>query len=98
VIEFFTDLDQMHDEELGFFEPRPWHQDRPQRPKVWGDGTLSNWWGPMSQNPSRDHGGATKPATARAAAKAPALARAQVGATRKVAARKKSRQAGKPRR
>ena len=38
----------MHDEELGFFEPRPWHQDRPQRPKVWGDDTPSNWWGPMS--------------------------------------------------
>jgi len=100
VIEFFCELDQMHDEELGFFEPRPWHQDRPQRPKVWGDGTLSNWWGPMSQNPSRDHGGATKPAVepARAAAKAPALARAQVGATRKGAARKKNRQPGKPRR
>jgi catechol 2,3-dioxygenase-like lactoylglutathione lyase family enzyme len=48
VIEFFTDLDQMHDEELGYFEPRPWHQDRPQRPKVWGDDTPSNWWGPMS--------------------------------------------------
>ena len=31
-IEFFCELDQMHDEELGFFEPRPWHQDRPQRP------------------------------------------------------------------
>jgi hypothetical protein len=29
----------MHDEELGYFEPRPWHQDRPQRPKVWGDDT-----------------------------------------------------------
>ena len=50
VIEFFCEIDQMHDEELGFFEPRPWHQDRPQRPKVWGDGTLSNWWGPMSHS------------------------------------------------
>jgi len=45
-IEFFTDLDQMHDEELGYFEPRPWHQDRPQRPKVWGDDTPTNYWGP----------------------------------------------------
>ena len=100
VIEFFCELDQMHDEDLGFFEPRPWHQDRPQRPKVWGDGTLSNWWGPMSQNPSRDHGGATKPAAepARAAAKAPALARAQAGPTRKGAARKKSRKPSKSRR
>jgi hypothetical protein len=48
VIELFTDLDVMHDEELGYFEPRPWHQDRPQRPKVWGDDTRANWWGPMS--------------------------------------------------
>jgi catechol 2,3-dioxygenase-like lactoylglutathione lyase family enzyme len=59
-IEFFCELDQMHDEELGFFEPRPWHQDRPQRPKVWGDDTLSNWWGPMSHNPDRSTGAATK--------------------------------------
>ena len=45
-VEFFTDLDVMHDEELGYFEPRPWHQDRPQRPKVWGDDTPTNYWGP----------------------------------------------------
>jgi hypothetical protein len=25
----------MADEELGYFEPRPWHRDRPQRPKTW---------------------------------------------------------------
>jgi catechol 2,3-dioxygenase-like lactoylglutathione lyase family enzyme len=78
-IEFFCELDQMHDEELGFFEPRPWHQDRPQRPKVWGDGTLSNWWGPMSHNPGRAPPsavtGASEPSP-RAAAKAPALAAA----------------------
>ena len=55
VIEFYCELDQMYDEELGYFEPRPWHQDRPQRPKVWGDGTLSNWWGPMSHSPNRTH-------------------------------------------
>ncbi len=61
-IEFFCELDQMHDEELGFFEPRPWHQDRPQRPKVWGDGTLSNWWGPMSHNPDRSQNAPAKPA------------------------------------
>src|SRR5262249_8904923 len=34
-VEFFTDIDLTYDEELGYFEPRPWHQDRPQRPKVW---------------------------------------------------------------
>jgi catechol 2,3-dioxygenase-like lactoylglutathione lyase family enzyme len=37
VVEFYTELDQMKDEELGYFEPRPWHKDRPQRPKVWTD-------------------------------------------------------------
>src|SRR5262249_3793732 len=45
-VEFFTDIDLMYDEELGYFEPRPWHQDRPQRPKVWGDDTPTNYWGP----------------------------------------------------
>jgi catechol 2,3-dioxygenase-like lactoylglutathione lyase family enzyme len=82
-IEFFCEIDQMHDEELGFFEPRPWHQDRPQRPKVWGDDTLSNWWGPMSHNPARSDGAAMNAASrpprksAKVAAGAPALARAR---------------------
>lgn len=35
VVELFFDLDRITDEELGYFEPRPWHRDRPQRPKVW---------------------------------------------------------------
>jgi catechol 2,3-dioxygenase-like lactoylglutathione lyase family enzyme len=43
VIEFFCELDQMFDEELGYFEPRPWHQDQPQRPKVWTPGHTSVW-------------------------------------------------------
>jgi catechol 2,3-dioxygenase-like lactoylglutathione lyase family enzyme len=64
VIEFFCEMDQMHDEELGFFEPRPWHQDRPQRPKVWGDDTLSNWWGPMSHSPNRTNAAVAKPSAA----------------------------------
>src|SRR5262245_31835535 len=45
-VEFFCDLDIMHDEALNYFEPRPWHQDRPQRPKIWGDDTPTNYWGP----------------------------------------------------
>jgi catechol 2,3-dioxygenase-like lactoylglutathione lyase family enzyme len=45
VIEFYAELDQMKDEELGYFDPRPWHHDRPQRPKVW-DPKQSNIWGP----------------------------------------------------
>jgi catechol 2,3-dioxygenase-like lactoylglutathione lyase family enzyme len=97
VIEFFTDLDQMHDEELGFFEPRPWHQDRPQRPKVWGDDTPSNWWGPMSRSAPHGDPSASKaketvhhgaPAT-----RSPALAHARI---RRV--EKKSRVKTKPRR
>jgi catechol 2,3-dioxygenase-like lactoylglutathione lyase family enzyme len=97
VIEFFTDLDQMHDEELGFFEPRPWHQDRPQRPKVWGDDTPSNWWGPATRGaPQGDHAApATKETFHHAvpATRAPALAHARA---RQV--EKKSRAKGKTRR
>jgi hypothetical protein len=38
----------MKDEALGYFEPRPWHRDNPQRPKVWAkDPSASNLWGPM---------------------------------------------------
>jgi len=44
-VEFFCEMDQMKDEALGYFEPRPWHQDRPQRPKTWGPETLRNYWG-----------------------------------------------------
>jgi catechol 2,3-dioxygenase-like lactoylglutathione lyase family enzyme len=45
LVEFYAELDQMKDEELGYFEPRPWHRDRPQRPKTW---TLEEdpIWGP----------------------------------------------------
>jgi catechol 2,3-dioxygenase-like lactoylglutathione lyase family enzyme len=35
LIELYYSMDLMLDEELGYFEPRPWHRDRPQRPKVW---------------------------------------------------------------
>ena len=35
IVELFFDLDRMIDEALGYFEPQPWHRDRPQRPKVW---------------------------------------------------------------
>jgi catechol 2,3-dioxygenase-like lactoylglutathione lyase family enzyme len=44
-VEFFCEMDQMKDEELGYFDPRPWHQDRPQRPKQWPKDTLRNYWG-----------------------------------------------------
>jgi catechol 2,3-dioxygenase-like lactoylglutathione lyase family enzyme len=35
IIELFAELDKMLDEKLGYFDPRPWHRDRPQVPKVW---------------------------------------------------------------
>ena len=52
IVELFTELDQINDEELGYFEPRPWHHDRPQRPKVWvPDIKAANLWGV----PPREH-------------------------------------------
>ena len=46
VIELFCELDQLFDEKLGYFEPRPWHQDTPQRPKTWQGGKTSIWGPP----------------------------------------------------
>jgi catechol 2,3-dioxygenase-like lactoylglutathione lyase family enzyme len=46
VVEFYAELDQMKDEELGYFDPRPWHHDRPQRPKVWDAKQVAYIWGP----------------------------------------------------
>jgi catechol 2,3-dioxygenase-like lactoylglutathione lyase family enzyme len=43
VVEFYTELDQMKDEALGYYDPRPWHRDRPQRPKVWDRHEGSMW-------------------------------------------------------
>jgi catechol-2,3-dioxygenase len=44
-VELFCEMDVMRDEALGYFEPRPWHQDFPQRPKVWPADTLRSYWG-----------------------------------------------------
>ncbi len=45
IVETFAELDRMN-EDLGYFEPRPWHRDHPQRPKVWAkDPSASNLWG-----------------------------------------------------
>jgi catechol-2,3-dioxygenase len=47
ITELFAELDQMKDEALGYFDPRPWHRDHPQRPKVWPkDPASANLWGP----------------------------------------------------
>jgi len=45
ITEFYAELDQIKDEELGYFDPRPWHQDRPQRPKVWDNPQVASIWG-----------------------------------------------------
>jgi len=53
ITELFAQLDQMN-EALGYFEPRPWHRDRPQRPKVWTpDPNASNYWGIMPTDEMR---------------------------------------------
>ena len=44
-VELYCEMDQMSNEALGYFDPRPWHQDRPQYPKVWPKDTLRNYWG-----------------------------------------------------
>jgi catechol-2,3-dioxygenase len=55
VIELFTELDLMLNEELGYFEPRPWHEDHPQKPKHWLDGNKAAiaWGTPLPANFTR---------------------------------------------
>jgi catechol 2,3-dioxygenase-like lactoylglutathione lyase family enzyme len=50
IVELFTELDKMLDESLGHFDPRPWHRDRPQVPKVWRE--VRDIWG---QPPTPDY-------------------------------------------
>ncbi len=46
MVELFTELDRIPDEDLVTFEPRPWHRDKPQRPKVWEKNpNAANLWG-----------------------------------------------------
>jgi catechol-2,3-dioxygenase len=48
ITELFAELDLMKDEALGYFEPRPWHRDNPQRPKTWPKTPeAANLWGPL---------------------------------------------------
>ena len=47
IVELFTELDRMSDEELAHFDPKPWHRDRPQRPKVWRKNERRDIWGPQ---------------------------------------------------
>ena len=45
IVELFAELDKMSDESLGYFDPRPWHPDIPQRPKTWAmtPGLVNLW-------------------------------------------------------
>ena len=42
-IELYCEMDRMLDEELGFWDPRPWHEDWPQRPKDWAAPPRNAW-------------------------------------------------------
>jgi catechol 2,3-dioxygenase-like lactoylglutathione lyase family enzyme len=44
-VEIFTEMDQMKNEVLGYFDPRPWHQKMPMFPQKHGPETLRNNWG-----------------------------------------------------
>lgn len=46
ICELFFQLDMVLDESLGYFDPRPWHEEFPQRPKVWDPAPGANVWGP----------------------------------------------------
>jgi catechol 2,3-dioxygenase-like lactoylglutathione lyase family enzyme len=52
LIELFTELDRMSNEALGYFDPRPWHEDNPQRPKVRlnNEGDTRRWGLPRPAN------------------------------------------------
>ncbi|MTD56882.1 VOC family protein [Amycolatopsis pithecellobii] len=48
-IELFTQLDVMHDEAKGYWEPRPWHETSPMGPRTWEvDLAAVNHWGPIN--------------------------------------------------
>lgn len=57
-IEMFTELDTMSNEENGYFDRRPWHKDKPQRPKVWDPTAIQsrNFWGLSKPDQPKDIG------------------------------------------
>jgi len=54
VCEFYIELDQLKDEALGYFDPRPWHRDTPQRPRVWERDTTTIWGPPPTPDFHRE--------------------------------------------
>jgi len=54
-IELFTQIDLIHDEAKGYWEPRPWHESFPMYPRTWEvDLATVNQWGPVDKA-SLDH-------------------------------------------
>lgn len=56
MIEFFAEMDRISDEENGFFDPKPWHRDMPQRPKVWDPTLQRDMWGLAPSGKFREYG------------------------------------------
>lgn len=49
-VELFTQVDIVHDEKSGTWEPRPWHETFPQGPRTWEvDVATVNIWGPINE-------------------------------------------------
>ena len=42
LIEFYTDMD-VYLSDVGYFEPRPWHDHLPQKPRVWSPEHMNAW-------------------------------------------------------
>ena len=50
-VELFTQIDVIHDEKTGKWEPRPWHETFPQGPRMWAvDQATVNIWGPINES------------------------------------------------
>ena len=62
-VEYYCELDQMKSELLGYFDPKPWHEDHPQRPKVWDPSSWEAGWGtpPAPHFGRSKHGAELKP-------------------------------------
>ena len=44
-VEFYCEMDLMYDETLGYWQPRPWHEETPLRPRHWPKDTWRSAWG-----------------------------------------------------
>jgi catechol 2,3-dioxygenase-like lactoylglutathione lyase family enzyme len=44
-VEFYCEMDLMYDETLGYWQPRPWHEEMPLYPQRWPKETMRSAWG-----------------------------------------------------